>query len=522
MMKKLLSVVVLWACIVATMYGGESKDYAVKTTKAPVWIYQDATSYVAGYLDHGTVPVSELQKDDPQWIHVKHNGLEGWSHVLAFGRNAKTADIEAANRKFADYLRKEGAEIEVIETCTSAPAAKSVVTVNGKEAIGDNAGGGLMEPYSVRGLEPMFIYVIDKDVECPVNEAYAYHGKAIRIERTSETFSGGTWFACENAVPDGLMLMSQGKGFDVPPSAYHLLTEDEYLAYMNHELRLVHINVDTTLKDYLETHDVAQAKDWNVDFKQYTRTTLTDLWPILVPLLFLLMIFIMGMRSNANPAVWAYAAIADLLVFCAICWKYISMPSVQFNDLGGLAWIPIVLVALLAMALILFVSWRLGLAALARYGVDINLKSVGVGFGIGVALCIVLDIVLIQMFGFEKNSATVYVVNMLCFIGGILGWTVVNLIRQNPAVAATLPAVLILWAIAITLGLALIAIAFFVVFFFVLWLSLSGNLGGGKNVIPGLVGSERPTCSGCRHFGSVQCPRSNPSGSDTACSSFDA
>lgn len=525
-MKKLLSLLALVLCFACGMRGEESHDYAVKTTKAPVWIYQDATSTVAGYLDYGARPESEVDENDPQWIHVKSGNLEGWSHILAFCHRASDPeDLDLANGALADFLRDAGVQQDVIDACTSGtPSSGQLKAFNdvAQEPTVDNSGDGFIEPYSARGLEPMFIYVITEDVECPVNEAYAYHGNAIRLEKTSETFEKGMVFATEDTQPDGMVLMSEGKGFDVPASAYHLLTEDEYTAYMNRQLDLKSHYLGTTLRYYLETHDVAQAADWNVDFKQYTRTGLADLWPMLVPLLPLLLIFIMGMRKNANPTVWAYAAIADLLVLCVICWRYVSMPSAQFNDLGGLAWVPIAIVALLAMALILFVAWRLGLAALAKYDVSFSIKSAAVGFGIGVALCIVLDLVLILLMGLDKSSVTVGVVNIICLLGGTLGWAVVALLRQNPAAAAALPAVIILWAVAITLGLVLLAIVFFVAFFIVVWMFMSGNLGGGKNIIPGLVGSEQATCSKCRHFGSVHCPRSRPSGSDSACSSFEA
>ena len=74
--------------------------------------------------------------------------------------------------------------------------------------------GDILPPYSARGLEPMYIYVIDKDVECRINEAYAYHGSAIRVTKDSETFSGGTWFATEGLQPDGIVMMSGSNGYD--------------------------------------------------------------------------------------------------------------------------------------------------------------------------------------------------------------------------------------------------------------------------------------------------------------------
>ena len=523
-MKKLSSLVLFWACFVAAAFGSEAAgDYIVKTTKAPVWMYQSADSPVLGYLDYGTVPASEVDGDDPQWIYVERGDLKGWSHILAFSHRAsEQEELDLANGSFADYLREEGADEEVVAACTAGMPAKTSGGTDRDDFVQEYAADDrYIEPYSARGLEPMFIYVIDRDVECPVNEAYAYRGRAIRLVKTSETFSGGTWFAREGAEPDGLVLMSEGKGFDLPASAYHLLTEEEYLAYMNRELKLTHLYAETPLRYYLETHDVAQAKEWSVDFGQYTRKTLADLWPMLLPLLALLAIFGLGMRPKTNPTLWAYAAIADLLVFCAVCWNFISMPSAQFDDLGGLAWIPIALVALVAMALILFVAWRLGSAVLARCDVSIGLKTVGVGFAIGVALCVAMDLVLILLLGCEAGSPVVGVVNACCILGGTLGWTAYCLIRQNPAVAAGLPAVLVLWAIAIVLGFALIAIALFVAFFIVVWLFMSGNLGGGKHIIPGLVGSEQATCSKCRRYGTVHCPRSHPSGSDTPCSSFE-
>lgn len=523
-MKKLLSLVLLFVCAAAAAFGSEAVgDYIVKTTKAPVWTYQSVSSPVLGYLDYGVVPASEVDGDDPQWIYVERGELKGWSHILAFSHRAsEQEELDLANGSFADYLREEGADEEVVAACTTGTPKKAADAIDREDFVQEyRADDRYIEPYSARGLEPMFIYVIDRDVECPVNEAYAYHGQAIRYVKSSETFSGGTWFAREGAEPDGLVLMSEGKGFDLPASAYHLLTEEEYIAYMNRELELNHLYAETPLRYYLETHDVAQAEGWSVDFGQYTRKTLADLWPMLLPLLVLLAIFGLGMRQKANPTLWAYAAIADLLVFCAVCWHYISMPSAQFNDLGGLAWIPIALVVLVAMALILFVAWSLGSAVLARCDVSIGLKTLGVGFALGIALCIAADLVMILLLGCDASSVAVGVVNMCCILGGALGWTAYRLVRQNPAVVAALPAVFVLWTIAILLGLALIAIALFVIFFIVVWMFMSGNMGGGKNIIPGLVGSEQATCSKCRHFGTARCPRPHPSGSDAPCSSFE-
>lgn len=522
-MKKLFFLLLFGGCFVAAAFGGDlSRDYIVKTTKAPVWTYQNAASPVLGYLDYGTVPDSEADEEDPQWIYVEQGELKGWSHLLALSHRAsEQEELDLANGAFADYLRTEGADDEVIAACTTGTPEKRAGTIDREDFVQHVADAPCIEPYSARGLEPMFIYVIDRDVECPVNEAYAYHGQAIRFVKDSETFSGGTWFAREGAEPDGLVLMSEGKGFDLPASAYHLLTEEEYLAYMNHELKLTHIYAETSLRHYLETHDVAQAEGWTVNFKQYTRKTLADLWPMLVPLLVLLAIFGAGMRADADPTRWAYAAIADLVVLCMICWHFISMPSAQFNDLGGLAWVPISLVALAAMALILFVSWRLGAATLAKFDVSVDLKTVGVGFAIGIVLYIALYMVLTLVFGCGKESPAVGVAGVLCILGGTLGWTVRDMIRQNPAVAAALPAVLVLWTLAILLGFALVAILLFVAFGIVLWMFFSGNLGGGKNIIPGLVGSEQATCAKCRRYGTVRCPRTHPSGSDAPCSSFE-
>ena len=119
-MKKLLSLLALVLCFACGMRGEESHDYAVKTTKAPVWIYQDATSMVAGYLDYGAQPESEVDDDDPQWIHVKSGNLEGWSHILAFcHRASEPEDLDLANGALADFLRDAGVSQEVIDACTT-------------------------------------------------------------------------------------------------------------------------------------------------------------------------------------------------------------------------------------------------------------------------------------------------------------------------------------------------------------------------------------------------------------------
>ena len=159
------------------MRGEQSHDYAVKTTKAPVWIYQDATSTFSFYLDYGTQPESEVDENDPQWIHVKSGNLEGWSHILAFcHRASEPEDLDLANGALADFLRDAGVQQDVIDACTSGtPSSGQLKAFNdaAQEPTVAGSGDGFIEPYSARGLEPMFIYVINEDVECPVNEAYA-------------------------------------------------------------------------------------------------------------------------------------------------------------------------------------------------------------------------------------------------------------------------------------------------------------------------------------------------------------
>ena len=463
-----------------------------------------------------------VDNDDVQWIYVEQGDLKGWSHIMSLCHNASTPeDLDLANGSFADFLRDSGVSEDVIKECTTGKPDKLMESddlgceyEDSVSSEADAASGDFLPPYSARGLEPMYIYVIDKDVECPINDAYAYHGSAIRVTKDSETFSGGTWFATEGEQSDGIVMMSGGNGYDLPASAYHLLTEKEYLAYMEGTLSLSHIYHETPLKYFLESHDVAQARDWNVDFNDYTRKTVGDLYPMLIPILVLVLLFLVGKFAIDRPLLMANLAIADLVVLCFVIWHYVSIPSRQFDDWRGFAWVIIGIVALVAMAVMLFVSWKMGQSVLDKYEVTPSLKSLGIGFGAGFVTSLAMSLLMIYVFGCEKDSVAVTIVNIICIVGCTLGFFVVNILRQNKAAGVALPTVLILWTIAIILGLILIAIAFFVVFVLLVWKFMHG----GKFSV-GLLG-ESGSCSDCRKNGSTSCPHHNDA-LKSLCSEFE-
>ena len=522
-MKKLLSLILLLCFCTAMAFGEElSHDYVVKTSKAPVWTYQDVTSIVVGYIDYGIKPGSMVDNDDMQWIYVEQGDLKGWSHIMAFCHTASPLeDLEFANGSFADFLRDKGVSEDVIKKCTTGKPDNLMETddtgceyADDRQASSKASSGDVLQAYSARGLEPMYIYVIDKDVECPINDAYAYHGSAIRVTKDSETFSGGTWFATEGEQSDGIVMMSGGNGYDLPASAYHLLTEKEYLAYMEGTLSLSHVYHETPLKYFLESHDVAQARDWKVDFNDYTRKTVGDLYPLLIPILVLVLLYLVGKFAIDRPLLMANLAIADLVVLCFMLWHYISMPSRQFDDWRGFAWVIIVIVALLAMAVILYVAWNMGKSVMNKYEVTPSLKSLAIGLVTGFVAALVMSLIMIYVFGCEKDGMAVSIVNIICVIGCTLGFFAVNIIRQNKAVGVALPSVLVLWIIAIMLAFIFIAIAFFVVFVVFVWKFMHG----GKFSV-GLLG-EQGTCADCRKNGSMSCPHHNDT-SKSLCNEFE-
>lgn len=498
----------------------ESKDYVVKVTKAPVFSYEgDVTSPVIGYLDYGDMPFSELS-EDYEWVHVSKNDLDGWCHILSMRHVAsEEEDVEMANGAFADFLRENNVDESVIRTCTATLPPQGSVRQGESDIAVDGEGEEVREAFSARGLEPKYIYIINEDVVCPVNESYAYNGSALRYEKTEETFEGNTWFAEDTPVTGTLVMMSQGKGYDMPLSAFHLMTEEEYNKYMTGELRL-HINPELgDLKTYLESHDIAQAENWTVDFQKYTRKTVWDFWPILIPVGLMIVIFILSTIIKTNPTIFAYVVIADLLWLCRMGFDYITTPSAMFNDYRGLAWVIIGIGALISMGIILFTSWGIGSAVLNHY--DVKPKSILLikGFGIGVAAAIIVDLVMIYVFGVAKDGLVITIVN-LCLVSLIpLAMFVGNVIKQNPRVVAGLPGVIVLWLLAIILGIALIAIALFVIFAILLWQFMSGNYSGFKG-IPGLVGSEQATCGQCALYGSGSCPNPHVSANSKACGSF--
>lgn len=154
-MKKLLSLLALVLCFACGMRGEESQDYAVKTTKAPVWIYQDATSTVAGYLDYGAQPESEVDENDPQWIHVKSGNIEGWSHILAFCHRASDpedldlAPVPPAPTRPAPHSRHNTATASIL----SLPAVADGLQQR-REGLTESGQGGFMIEWFALRHEP--------------------------------------------------------------------------------------------------------------------------------------------------------------------------------------------------------------------------------------------------------------------------------------------------------------------------------------------------------------------------------
>lgn len=521
-MKRLSILAVLSLVVSLVAMATESKEYAVKVTKAPVFAYEgDVTSPVLGYLDYGDMPLSELS-ENYEWLHVSGNGLEGWCHILSMRHVAsEEEDIELANGAFAGFLKENNVDEDVIKASTGSMPLKRE-TPNGKSELADaEESEGAEESFSARGLEPKYIYIINEDVECQVNEAYAYHGTALRYEKVSEKFEGNTWFAEDSPISGTLVMMSQGKGYDLPSSACHLMTEDEYNKYVAGELKL-HSNPELgSLKLYLESHDIAQAKDWNVDFAKNTRKTVWDFWPIVIPVLLMVVIMVLGKVIKINSTVFAYVAIADLLWLGYMGLGYITTPSAMFNDYGGLAWIIIGVVALVCMGVVLFTSWVIGETVLDHYDVKPKFMPLLKGFGIGVGASVIIDLILISVFGIAKDDMALAIVNMSFVTLIPLGMFAANIIKQNPKVSVGLPAVIVLWLLAIIIGIAFILIVLFGVFAFYVWQFMSGNYSGFKG-IPGLVGSESATCGKCALYGSAHCAKSNVSASTSPCDKFTA
>lgn len=524
-MKRILLLLLSIAGIVIVLQAAPAKDYIVKTFKAPVWSYETVeNSPVAGYLDYGDIPSSELDNDNPEWVYVRSGRIEGWAHVLSLRHIAsEEEDFDISNSEFADYLRSNHVDESIIAMATEGQVSDINKTKANADAdrllAGKAASEDYMEPYSARGLEPVFIYIINEDVVCPVNDAYKYKGSAIRYEKTEEQFQGNTWFPAGQIMPDGIVMMSQGKGYDMPASAYHLMTEAEYLDYVNGKLAL-HINPEEgSLKLYLENHDIAQSKDWQIDVKDYTRRTVGDLWPAVLPIVVLLIIFGLSFVVKCSPAIWSYLAIADLIALCIVAYGYITMPSSQFNDYGGLAWILIAIVALICMTIVLFVSFVLGMRLLAHYDVKPSLKALAIGFGIGLGAAIILDVVMTLCLGVDKYDMVIWWTNALLLILTPIATISIDMIRQNRTVASALPAVLVLWGLALTIGLLLVFLAFCLCFGILVWMFFSGNYSGFKGV-PGLVGSEARKCGNCTLYGTAGCRRSNASAGDSPCESW--
>ncbi|MGN1213678.1 MAG: hypothetical protein ACI4TR_02170, partial [Bacteroidaceae bacterium] len=247
--------------------------------------------------------------------------------------------------------------------------------------------------------------------------------------------------------------------------------------------------------------------------------TLGDLWPILIPVVVLIVIFLLSVAIKGNPMVWAYSAIADLAVLLYVAFQYLSIPEKQFNDYGGLAWVVIGLITLIVMAIILFISWGIGNRIMNHYNVELSLKSFGIGFGIGLLACILVHIVMVSLLGYEKNTVTELIVCWVAVVVSTIGMVSFNLLRQNKAMAMALPALFTLWTIALVVAALLAAVVFFVAFAIVLWAFFSGNLSG-KDTIKGLVSSRAKNCGACSLYGTMQCPRTSVSPNDKTCDRF--
>ena len=499
-----------------------AKDYIVQTTKSPIWSMQSVTSAVVDYLDKGDIPFSELDTNNPEWLYVEKGDTKGWAHILSMRHYAsEEIDLDQANGSFRSYLEDNGASSEVIQKTFSSSAAPAKTDVDSEfDQQHATSPTDIGQPHSPRGLTPVYIYIIHEDVECPVNEQWASRGNSISVERTSETFPKGLWFPTESPMSDGVVLMDMGRGFDVPASAYHLMTEKEYIAYMNKELPLKSNYELGSLRLYLENHDIAQSGNWNVNFKQYTRMTISDLWPLLIPILVLLILLLLSTHSKTVPTKYAYIVIADLIALACMAYYYISLPENQFNDWGGLAWIVIGLITIIAMGIILFVSWSIGMLILNHYDVEISLKSFGIGIGIGLIATLLIHIIMVPVMGYEESSATEAIICWLAVIVCTLGWGCRNMIQQNPAITSSLPALFVLWTIALVMGALLAALIFFIIFMIFLWMFFSGRLSSSGATLSGLINSRAKNCSACQFYGTLQCPRSSASPNDKVCSRF--
>lgn len=519
-MKKLLTL--LLPVLSAIVLKAEtSHDYTVQTSKAPVWAMQTVQGPVTGYLDYGVTPASEIDENDPQWVYVEYRDIKGWAHILSLRHSAtEPIDIELANGSLVDMLKSNDVDTDIIKKIQE---SKPPRTATEYEPEADNYYDAEVLPSSVegkRGLPAMYIYVIPQDVECDVNASWRTETDVISIVENEHTFEAGTWFATDTPASGDAVLFHNGKGFDVPADAYHMLTEQEYNAYLDGNLKLQYNPELGTLKNFLSDHDIAQSTNWSETFAQFTKTNVWDMWPALIPILLMAVVILLSIAvKGLNPTIWATAAIAMIVVELAIIWHYINTPEAQFNDWGGLAWIVIGLFAIVNMAATLICAAMVNNQVLKYYNVNVPLKQIAVAVLVALAVCIVIDIVLINIFDWEKDSLQIGIVNITAILLSIIAWLCKVMLKQNRRILPALPVVFLLWGIAIAVGSALLAIALFAAF--ALWFyKFCSGAGMKLPIIPGLVGSENATCGKCALYGSVHCPRTHPGSSDSACDKF--
>lgn len=520
-MKRIFSssILIFVSLMLTTISANTTKDYTVSTSQAPVWGMQSETTPVIGWLVKGDVPESEVDEDDSQWVYVQTNGLSGWMHILSL-RHKKSDIIDDqawVDETFKDHLRELDVDKNVIQrvgeaaVSTEPTSTEPTSTEPTSTLVNTNKG--------VRGLEAAYVYIVSDNVECPVNVAYRKKSNMISLERDSQLFEAGYWFPSEAPITGTVMLMDAGKGFDMPQSAYHLLTEQEYKDYFAGILRLMHNPELGSLKNWLETHDIAQATDWNVELPALKKN-ISDLWPLSIPILLLLVVLLLDSVTRLSKPTIGWLWIALILIELCMAWQYISMPSKMFNDYGGLAWVPIAICTLLSLAIVAVTGYFIGVHALAEYDVEPRLKHALIGVGIGVAICIVVDFLMITVLGIPKDDVSLGVAGIIAIAAGFIGWMCYHLMSQNHRIAVALPSTLLVFTIALIAALIIAAALFFVVFAIVVWMFFSGYFNKGVK-LPGLVGSERATCGKCSKYGTSRCPRSNVNSEDSPCDDFE-
>lgn len=523
-MKKSLLLILIFLIVTGIQsMSALSRDYIVTTSQAPVWGMQSETTPVIGWLVEGDVPESEVDDNDPQWIYIKQGNIAGWMHVLSLRhiQSEESDDQKWIDESFKNHLRDLGVDTSVIERVGEPAEPKSSDTT-----VGERANTLPVDNYmsvtggkGSRGLEAEYVYVVTKDVECPVNEAYRASGNMITLARDAQKFEAGYWFPASAEVSGGVMLMDGGKGFDMPAGAFHLLTEQEYEDYMGGILYLKYNPELGTLKSWLETHDIAQSGGWSIKLPELKKTVL-DLWPLAIPILLLLVVVWISSIASIDILVAGWIWIALIMIELALGWHYISMPANRFDDFGGLAWVPIAICVLVSLAIVTYTGYLIVIRTISVYKVEPKLKHALAGLGIGVAICIVVDLMMIYALGVPKNDVSLGVAGLVSIVVGLLGWMCYRLMSQNPNVAVALPSILLISIVSLIAALTIIASLSFILVFIVVWMYFSGYFNKGVK-IPGLVSSEQATCGKCAKYGTASCPRSNVGPSDSACDDFE-